>query len=304
MSNYRLRFCVVCRGDPDDSSIRCSKCQKPFHSECAEISSSQTLTDAFKSSWQCVFCQNDSIDQAARMSVKLPKKTQEDIETDNILHERFAYVRKVSAIVNENRRHYLSTQKEYILPFCTSHVLNKVIDKQSLPAGSRNQWKDYDTAPLQVSPSFINATVRDYQLVGINTMFSWYLRGVGGILADEMGLGKTLQTISLIARLKNNLNIDGPHLIIAPLAVLQNWSIEITKFCPSLKFKKIYGVLNERKQIIEQEKVYRGYYDIYLTTYETVVVEEAFFSDSFQWCSVTIDEGQRIKNEDTFLYVL
>ena len=43
------------------------------------------------------------------------------------------------------------------------------------------------------------------------------------------------------------------------------------------------------------------YYDIYLTTYETVVVEEAFFSDSFQWCSVIIDEGQRVKNEDAVL---
>lgn len=56
---------------------------------------------------------------------------------------------------------------------------------------------------------------------GVNTMFSWYNRGVGGILADEMGLGKTIQTITLLATLKHKLGVAGPHLVIAPLAVLQ-----------------------------------------------------------------------------------
>jgi len=71
---------------------------------------------------------------------------------------------------------------------------------------------------------------------------SWFLRGVGGILADEMGLGKTIQTISFLAGLKHRLQLTGPHLVVTPLAVLQNWANEFDKFCPTLSFKKLYGI--------------------------------------------------------------
>ena len=46
---------------------------------------------------------------------------------------------------------------------------------------------------------------------------------MSGILADEMGLGKTIQTISLIALLREKYNYLGPDLIIAPLSTLSNW---------------------------------------------------------------------------------
>ena len=47
--------------------------------------------------------------------------------------------------------------------------------------------------------------------------------------------------------------------------------------------------------------VLSGSFDIYLTTYETILCEEAFFSDSWSWATVTIDEGHRIKNENALL---
>lgn len=47
--------------------------------------------------------------------------------------------------------------------------------------------------------------------------------GFGGILADEMGLGKTIMTIAFIAYLRESLHISGPHLIVAPNAVVLNW---------------------------------------------------------------------------------
>lgn len=105
----------------------------------------------------------------------------------------------------------------------------------------------------------------------------------------------------MIATLKDSLNLSGPHLVIAPLAVLQNWANEITRFCPTLTYKKIYGSMAERQQLITLDSVASGSFDIYLTTYETVVCEEAFFSDSWTWASVTIDEGHRIKNENAVL---
>ena len=44
--------------------------------------------------------------------------------------------------------------------------------------------------------------MRSYQLEGLNWMIKLHDNGVNGILADEMGLGKTLQSISLLAYMK------------------------------------------------------------------------------------------------------
>jgi len=38
-----------------------------------------------------------------------------------------------------------------------------------------------------------------------------------------MGLGKTIQSISILAFLKEYKNIPGPHIIIAPKITLSNW---------------------------------------------------------------------------------
>ena len=40
---------------------------------------------------------------------------------------------------------------------------------------------------------------------------------------------------------------------------------------------------------------------MYVTTYDSLNTEEAFFADSFPWASVTIDEGHMIKNCKTTL---
>lgn len=40
-----------------------------------------------------------------------------------------------------------------------------------------------------------------------------------------------------------------------------------------------------------------GIYDVLITTYETCVTEEWFFTDQFKWQCVILDEAHRIKNE-------
>ena len=54
-------------------------------------------------------------------------------------------------------------------------------------------------------------------------MISLYESGISGILADDMGLGKTIQTISILAFLREFKNVNGPHIIIAPKITLGNW---------------------------------------------------------------------------------
>ena len=63
-------------------------------------------------------------------------------------------------------------------------------------------------------------------------MLSLFNNNLNGILADEMGLGKTIQTISLIAHLMEHKGVTGPHLIVAPKAVLPNWVNEFTTWAP------------------------------------------------------------------------
>ena len=144
----------------------------------------------------------------------------------------------------------------------------------------------------------------EYQLKGVETLTSWFIRGLGGILADEMGLGKTLQTITLLSHLKHKLEVSGPHLVITPKAVLQNWANELNRFAPDLSFRKLHGSKAERGQLFTESDVLNGVYNVYLTTYETVLSEEAFFTDSWTWATITIDEGHRIKNETGNLRVM
>ena len=51
----------------------------------------------------------------------------------------------------------------------------------------------------------------------------------------------------------------------------------------------------ERRRVLGDPKVAAGGYDVYLTTYETILSEEAFFTEAFLWHTVIIDEGHRLK---------
>lgn len=74
--------------------------------------------------------------------------------------------------------------------------------------------------------------LRIYQIEGLQWMLSLFNNNLNGILADEMGLGKTIQTIALIAYLMENKCVSGPHMIIAPKAVLPNWLSEFAAWAP------------------------------------------------------------------------
>lgn len=78
--------------------------------------------------------------------------------------------------------------------------------------------------------------LRIYQIEGLQWMLSLFNNNLNGILADEMGLGKTIQTIALIAYLMENKCVSGPHMIVAPKAVLPNWLSEFAAWAPRYFF--------------------------------------------------------------------
>ena len=83
--------------------------------------------------------------------------------------------------------------------------------------------------------------------------------------------------------------------------MLQNWANEIKKFTPGLSFVKVHGGQAERDRILSDEDVLSASYDVYLTTYDIVLSEEPFFTETFPWHTITIDEGHRLKNENSSL---
>lgn len=72
----------------------------------------------------------------------------------------------------------------------------KQVKKEPLPEASEDV--DRSRQPRLVT----GATMKSYQVAGLEWLTSLYENGLNGILADEMGLGKTLQTISFLAHLR------------------------------------------------------------------------------------------------------
>ncbi|KAK5987444.1 ISWI chromatin-remodeling complex ATPase ISW2 [Cladobotryum mycophilum] len=149
------------------------------------------------------------------------------------------------------------------------------------------------------SPAFIQGTMRDYQVAGLNWLISLHENGISGILADEMGLGKTLQTISFLGYLRHVSGITGPHLVTVPKSTLDNWKREFAKWTPEVNVLVLQGAKEERNELIN-ERLVDEKFDVCITSYEMVLREKAHLK-KFAWEYIIIDEAHRIKNEESSL---
>jgi SNF2 family DNA or RNA helicase len=144
-------------------------------------------------------------------------------------------------------------------------------------------------------PKGIKATLRDYQLHGLNWLAFLDKNQLGGCLADDMGLGKTLQTITFLQHLKVSNPKCNPSLIIAPTSLIFNWKNEIEKFCPTLKLLIFTGANR-----IENKDNFNKY-DLIISTYGSLLNDVAFLKD-FKFNYVILDESQAIKNPNSKRY--
>ncbi|CAI5731954.1 unnamed protein product [Hyaloperonospora brassicae] len=148
-------------------------------------------------------------------------------------------------------------------------------------------------------PSSIRfGTMKPYQLEGLNWMIRLHDSGVNGILADEMGLGKTLQSISLLAYLREARGIEGPHIIIVPKSTVGNWMKELKRWCPSINAFKFMGSKDERA--LQRETVVKRDFDALVLSYEVAIIEKAILQ-KIKWKYLLIDEAHRVKNENSKL---
>ncbi|KAL3648941.1 putative ATP-dependent DNA helicase chr12 [Castilleja foliolosa] len=141
--------------------------------------------------------------------------------------------------------------------------------------------------------------LRPYQLEGLQWMLSLFNNNLNGILADEMGLGKTIQTISLIAYLIETKGVNGPHLIVAPKAVLPNWVNEFMTWAPSISAVLYDGRLDERKALREEYSG-EGKFNVLITHYDLIIRDKSFLG-KIHWNYLVVDEGHRLKNYDCVL---
>lgn len=148
-------------------------------------------------------------------------------------------------------------------------------------------------------PSCIKfGTMKPYQLEGLNWMIRLHDSGVNGILADEMGLGKTLQSISLLAYLREARGIEGPHIIIVPKSTVGNWMRELKRWCPVIRAFKFMGDKDERA--VQRETVVKGDFDAVVLSYEVAIIEKSVLQ-KIKWKYMLIDEAHRVKNEHSKL---
>ncbi|WP_406089259.1 DEAD/DEAH box helicase [Streptomyces sp. NBC_01013] len=141
--------------------------------------------------------------------------------------------------------------------------------------------------PSVAQPAALTATLRDYQVRGLNWLHTMTSLGLGGCLADDMGLGKTITLIALHLHRQTLDGAAGPTLVVCPTSLMGNWQREIEKFAPGTPVRRFHGASRSLDGLVDGEFV--------LTTYGTMRLDAPRLAAA-RWGMVVADEAQHVKN--------
>ncbi|WP_326686034.1 MULTISPECIES: DEAD/DEAH box helicase [unclassified Streptomyces] len=146
-----------------------------------------------------------------------------------------------------------------------------------------------DEPPLP-PPAQLRATLRDYQLRGLDWLHRMTSLGLGACLADDMGLGKTITLIALHLRRQHTPATAGPALVVCPASLMGNWQREIERFAPDTPVRRYHGAARGLEDLRDGEFV--------LTTYGTMRLDAERLTGGADgsWGMVVADEAQHVKN--------
>ena len=215
-------------------------------------------------------------------------------------------------------------------------------DEETLIAG-KFDLKKFDPSLQRFSKTNLARSPFPHQEQGIRWLLAHMDRSQqyetgGALLADDMGLGKTFMALTAMAEWMSRIDADGktakPHLIVAPVSLLENWKNEVSlafKRSPfsdivvlqageSLKDFRELGAGSEARQVFSTDriedvneirhslKIGSVYGDsrldmpnrLVLTTYQTLR-DYQFSLSRIDWGAVVFDEAQNIKNPNALV---
>lgn len=144
------------------------------------------------------------------------------------------------------------------------------------------------------APEGLHATLRPYQLEGLNWLNALDDLNFGGCLADDMGLGKSIQIIAFVLSQRKKVE-KNTNLLVVPGTLVFNWQQELERFAPDIRLHIVHGANRIRStEHFDQ-------YEIILTTYGTLLSDISFLKD-YHFNYIFLDESQYIKNPETQRY--
>ena len=138
------------------------------------------------------------------------------------------------------------------LPMYRALYLDKILEKNSFihvtkDESYKNLVENIDVKEIEGNmevPKNLNASLREYQKVGVQWLRMLDYYGLGGILADDMGLGKTVQLLCVICAYKDN-GGKKPCLVVCPSSLCLNWQNEAEKFTKGMQSIVVHVTLEE-----------------------------------------------------------
>ncbi len=139
----------------------------------------------------------------------------------------------------------------------------------------------------------LDATLRPYQKVGVQWLWTLRSLGLGGCLADDMGLGKTIQVIALLSMLKAA-GEPGVDLLVVPASLVENWRRELQRFAPHLRPLVAHpsNIPSRKLRALPASEIEA--HDVVITTYGTAL--RTPWMQERSWRILGLDEAQAIKN--------
>ncbi|KAJ2450249.1 hypothetical protein EV183_004407 [Coemansia sp. RSA 2336] len=178
----------------------------------------------------------------------------------------------------------------------------------------------YSTTYTTQPPFVAGGCLKEYQMAGAQWLFQRWRQRQSAVLADEMGMGKTIQTIAFLLMVFHMSVEPGlstadaiasntgtfPFLVVVPTTLVDNWTREFGLWAPSLVVAQLSGRSASRDVQLKHTlfRTRQGRRDlkchVVLTSYEALNNPAGADAMSrITWQAMIVDEGHRLKNDQT-----